>query len=183
MKRALALLGAGLLVAGLVRAAALPQGMPQPTSQHEALKREVGTWDAVVKMMAPGQPPSEGKATNTISMIGSFWMIEEFKGEFMGMPFQGHGTIGYDPRKQKYVGTWVDSMSDFLAVMEGTGDPAGKVVTMTYEAPNQNGPGMAKHRDVREMKDADTMTLKMYETGADGKEAQTMEITYKRRKT
>ena len=29
----------------------------------------------------------------------------------MGQPFRGMATLGYDPEKKEYVGTWIDTMS------------------------------------------------------------------------
>ncbi|MFO0984581.1 MAG: DUF1579 domain-containing protein [Planctomycetota bacterium] len=181
-----------LVIAGLVHAAVVQEKQPaggqdapamvQPTKFHGYLKAQVGTWDATVKMMMPGAPPSEDHAVATNTMIGDLWLVEDFKGSFGGMPFSGRGITGYDSHKNKYVGTWVDSMVDYLIVVEGTADATGKVRTITYEAPSQTGPGMEKHRDVTELKDNDTILLSMYTTGADGKEAMTMQITYKRRK-
>ena len=35
------------------------------------------------------------------------------------MEFHGQGQTGYDPNKKKYVGTWVDSISPTIMIMEG----------------------------------------------------------------
>ena len=47
------------------------------------------------------------------------------------MAFEGRGQFGYDPAKKKYVGTWIDSMSPTLRVLEGTYDA--KTKTLTYK--------------------------------------------------
>jgi len=105
--------------------------MPQATAEHKGLEHEVGTWDADSKFwMAPGTEPMTGKAVETNKLLGTMWMLSEFKGEVMGMPFSGHGQFGYDPQKKKYVGTWIDTMSPYLSVMEGTMDKSNKTLTM-----------------------------------------------------
>ena len=104
--------------------------MPTPGPEHEMLKKDVGTWDATVEMfMAPGAPPAVSKGTETVTMLGGFWQLTEFKSEMMGQPFEGRGATGYDPAKKKYVGTWVDSMTPGYYTVEGTYDPATKTLT------------------------------------------------------
>src|SRR5262245_43634678 len=93
--------------------AAAPQGMPplpKPGPEHELLKQSLGTWNASVESwMAPGAPPSVSKGTETNVLTGGgMWLVTDFKSEFMSMPFTGHGVMGYDPGKKKYVSTWVD---------------------------------------------------------------------------
>src|SRR5437773_2168191 len=84
---------------------------PKPGPEHEFLKKDVGVWDATVEtIMEPGGKPNVSKGVETITLLGGgLWMIQDFKSEFMGVPFQGHGVTGYDASKKKYVGTWVDS--------------------------------------------------------------------------
>jgi hypothetical protein len=187
---------AALVVVGLLQAAALQDAkppsasgqepgmpMPQPTPFHKYLSEQAGSWDALVKSTVPGSPPAEDKGTETIAMMSGLWQLTDFKGTFGGTPFLGHGVMGYDPAKKKYVGTWVDSMTDKLIIMEGTADTAGKVLTMTYEQADPASGQMTKYRNVHEMKDSDTRTFTMSQVGADGKDVTLMTITYKRRKT
>ena len=70
-------------------------------------------------------------------MIGDFWIVSDFSGDFEGMAFTGHGQFGYDAGKKKYVGTWIDSFSPNVTKMVGTYDADKK--TMTYET---SGVGM-----------------------------------------
>lgn len=166
--------------------AGAPQAMPplpKPGPEHEILKKDQGTWDATVESwMAPGAPPTTSKGVETRTLgPGGLWLLSEFKGDFMGTPFQGHGVMGYDPNKKKYVGTWVDSMSSGLALTEAIYDPAKKTMTGWMEGPDMSGK-VSKMKEVTEYKDADTQVFTMYNVGADGKEATAMKITYKRRK-
>jgi hypothetical protein len=154
--------------------------LPKPGPEHELLKKDVGTWDATVEMMSPPGPPSKGTETNVLGP-GGMWLISDFKSEMMGAPFQGHGVTGWDPAKRKYVGTWVDSMSTSISLSEGTYDPATKTSTGTIEGPGPDGKPM-KMKAVTHYRDDDTRVFTMYNTGADGKEAPSMRITYKRRR-
>src|SRR5688572_143420 len=97
--------------------------MPKPGPEHELFKMDVGTWDATVEMSAgPGAPPmtSKGVEVNTLG-CGGLCLITDFKGEMApGASFEGHGIATWDPARQKYVGSWTDSMSKGLAIGEST---------------------------------------------------------------
>jgi hypothetical protein len=173
--RLFALCAAVVLAAGVAWA----QELPKPGPEHKVLEMDAGTWDASVEMMtAPGAPPMTGKGTET-STIGcsGLCLITDFKGDFGGMPFHGHGTTTWDPAKKKYVGTWVDSMSMGLALSEGNYDAATKRVTSIMDGPDMSG-GRTKSKAVVEYKDANTRVMSMATIQADGKEVPTMKITY-----
>jgi hypothetical protein len=154
---------------------------PKPVKEHEQLKSRVGTWDVTMKMMnMPPGGPGDTKGTSVMKTCGDFWVVEDFTAMFMGQPFSGHGVTGYDPDKKKWVATWIDSMTDHLTVMEGTSE--GNKIIYVYDASSESGGGMTKHRLVCDCKDNDHVALSFFETGADGKEKQNMQIDYVRRK-
>jgi hypothetical protein len=155
----------------------------KPGPEHEVLKKDAGAWDATVEAtMEPGAKPSVSKGVEVNTLIGDgLWLIQDFKGEFMGAPFQGHGVLGYDASKKKYVGTWVDSMSMGLNAIEGTYDPKTRTLSTTMEGPCPDGTVM-KMRATNEWKDSDTRVSTMYSSaGPGGAESVMMKITYKRR--
>ena len=177
--RTLALSAVVALALAATLASAQMPAMPQPGPEHELLKKDVGTWDATVEtFMAPGGAPMVSKGTDTVSMIGGFWQVDDFKSEMMGQPFAGRGATGYDPAKKKYVGTWVDSMTPGYYTVEGTYDAATKTLNATMEGPDQSG-AVVKTKQTTVWKDADTRVFTLY--GPDGSSV-TMRITYKRRK-
>jgi hypothetical protein len=165
-------------------AAAQAPGMPPlpaPGPEHALLKGDVGVWDAAVEIFG-GPAPTTSKGSETNTLLGNgLWLITDFKGEMMGAPFQGHGTAGWDPAKKKYVGTWVDTMSTGVLLSEGTYDASTKTMTSWMEGPDMTGK-VTKMRTVTEYKSPDSRVFTMYAPGPDGKEAQTMRITYTRRK-
>lgn len=109
----LTLLGATRLVA---------QEMPRPAEGHKILKKDLGTWDAEVKMwMGPGEPMTS-KAVEVNRMLGEFWIVSEFKGDFGGMPFEGRGMTGYDEASNTYNGVWIDSMTPHTTHTSGKWD-------------------------------------------------------------
>ena len=151
----------------------------KPGPEHQRLMAEVGTWDAVVVMMSEDGKPETSKAVSEITAVGGFWVVDDFKGSMEGEAFHGHGTTGYDPAKGKYVGTWIDSSSPSVMIMEGTYDAAKKTLTMSGIGQMDGKPVM--HRMVTTEKDANTRVLEMFLPGPDGKEMKIMTITYTRR--
>jgi len=171
----LAAVAAGLALSG----SAAAQQPPTPGPEHKVLAMDAGTWDATVEMFMPGaaQPMvSKGTEVNTMG-CGGLCLISDFKGDFGGMPFHGHGTSTWDPNKKKYVGTWTDSMSSGLSLSEGTYDAAAKKSTSTMEGPDPTGK-IVKSKAVVEYKDANTRVMSMSMTGPDGKDVPTMKISY-----
>jgi hypothetical protein len=163
-----------------------PAGMPpvpKPGPAQELFKQDEGTWDATVEsFMAPGAPPMTSKAVETNAVgCGGLCLVTDFKGDFGGMPFHGHGTTAYDSVKKKYVGSWTDSMSTGLLIGESTYDPAKKTVTGYMEGPDMTGK-VTKSKSVVEYKPDGTRVFTMYMPGPDGKEVQGMRITYVKRK-
>ena len=73
-------------------------------------------------------------------MIGGFFLVAENTGTIMDMPFTGILTLGYDPKKQQYVGTWVDSFQGYLWTYTGEVDAAGKTLTLHTEGPSHAAP-------------------------------------------
>jgi hypothetical protein len=181
----LTLLTVGIAL-GLV-ASARAQGappMPTPGPEHAVLKMDEGTWDAVVEISTgPGAPPMTSKGVEVNVMgCGGLCLISDFKGEMgPGMMFHGHGTTAYDPAKKKYVGSWTDSMSAGVSMSEATYDAATKKFAGTMEGRDASG-ALVKSRSVGEYTGADNRLMTMYSTMPDGKEMQTMRITYTRRK-
>ena len=123
---------------------------------------------------------SKGVETNT--MLGGLWLVTEFKGEFGGQPFEGRGQTGYDTNKGKYVGTWIDTMSTEIMVMEGDLDEKTQTMTMTSKGKDPAGKPY-ESKQVSQRKGDDTRVFTMFMKSADTKDeyVRVMEITYNRR--
>ena len=181
MKRTIGAVVGLAVAAGLTWAAVSPrQEFPKPQKEHDFLKRFEGTWETSITFrMSPDQEWTTSKGTETSRMIGGFWLVSESKGEFMGMPFQGLGTTGYDPYKKKYVSTWVDNFGPCLSVGEGT--VSGDVMTGTVNGTDETGKPMTMKMK-QEFKDKDTVVWSMTSVGKDGKEFESMKGESKRKK-
>jgi hypothetical protein len=92
-------------------------------------------------------------------------------------------TLGYDPQKKRYVGTWIGSMMTHLWVYDGELDPSKRVLTLGSEGPSFTGDGtMSKYHDVIEFKSDDHRILRSRVQGADGTWQEFMTAHYRRKK-
>jgi len=156
---------------------------PTPGKNHELLKQFEGTWDATAKfILEPGKPPQESKGEETGKMTcNGLWLVFSYRGKMFDRDFEGHGQMGYDEKKGKFVGCWVDSMVTNLDVSEGSVDATGKVFTMISESPGPDGQPV-KMKQVSEIKDKDTKRLTFSMSGPDGKDLVLGTIEFRRRK-
>jgi hypothetical protein len=167
--------------------------MAKLNENHKMLADMVGTWNYTVTMWMnpdPNAKPETSKGTSvTNSMMNGRFFVTNVTGK-MEMPgadgkmknvtFKGMGIDGYDNAKQKFVGSWVDSMGTGIMMSEGTYDAATK--TLTYNAEYTMAPGMVqKIREVVKITDKDHHTFEWYENRG-GEEKKTMEIVYTRKK-
>ncbi len=160
--------------------------LPQPTEHHKVLEKEKGSWKATTRLfMGPAGPvdePMESTAKEVNEMMGGFWVVSTFEGNFGGMPFKGSGTFGYDEKIEKYVGTWVDSFGPHTTKMIGTYDKAkNTMVYMTTGVGPDGKPAKGKNVVVYDGDDRRKMTMYMKFPGAD-EMVRVMEIDYVREK-
>jgi len=184
-KFAIAGFAAGLVaVAALLVAQEAPKApkMPEPQKEHAWLQQLVGQWQADVEaFMEPGKPAEKSQGTESVRALGGFWVVADFKGTAMGQPFAGVFTLGYDPAKAKYIGSWVDSMGSHLWTFEGAVDAAGKTLTLEAVGPCPMKPGeMVKFKEVMEIKSKDHRIFTSSMQGEDGKWTTGMIINYRR---
>jgi hypothetical protein len=182
--RKILVLTVSLVLIGGMAARAQDGPGAKPTAEHEMLKHDVGTWDATVKswMQGPQSEPSVSQGVERSKLMpGGLWVLSEFEGKFGDMEFHGAGATGYDTQKKKYVGVWVDSMSNSLMTMEGDYDADTKTVTMHSKGTDPAGkPYEAKMVSVHKDKDTRVFTMSMKGDGG-GEFVKIMEITYTRR--
>jgi len=156
-----------------------------PGEPHKMLARSDGNWKGEMTMwMAPDGPPMKSMTSGTNKMImGGRYQVSTFKGDFMGMPFEGISTTAYDNAKKVYISNWIDNMGTGMMNMEGTWDEAAKAINFKGR---MICPANGKECDVREtykIIDENTHLMEMY--GPDmktGKEYKNMEIKFTRNK-
>jgi hypothetical protein len=181
MRKIAVLATAVMLISGAEMWAQDASKTPTPQKEHEWLKQLEGEWETEAEMVVEaGKPTVKCKGTESIRSLGNFWSVSELKGDFMGTPVTGIMTVGYDPQKKKYVGTWVCSMCDWLCHYEGKVD--GKVLTLETEGPDPTTGKTVKMRDVIEIKSKDQKVMTSSMLGEDGKWVTFMTMTSRRKK-
>ena len=146
------------------------------------LKLEEGVWDAAIEF-----PPNEtekaptrmtGVQTNTF-VTGNSWIKNDFA---VDAKYGGHGTWGYDPRRDKFVGIWVDSNQDYIRMDEGSYDAATQTMTWTSELRQPEPYPPAKYRMTEEFKGAKRTLTMTAISPKSGKEVPLGTIVFTRRK-
>ncbi|MGH8579489.1 MAG: DUF1579 domain-containing protein [Gammaproteobacteria bacterium] len=91
-------------------------------------------------------------------------------------------TLGYDPAKQRYVGTFVGSiMTDLWIYDDGIADE--KILTLNAQGPSCTGDGkLVKYQDQIEIKCDDHRVMTSHMLGNDGKWTGFMRANYRRKK-
>ena len=157
--------------------------MSAPGKEHEALKPMAGTFTCTNKFyMAPGQPAME--STGTVErkwVLGNRYLSEEVKATMMGMPFEGFGITGYDKLQKQYHSYWIDSFGTGTWIMTGTADASFKNFTFTGENFDPQVMAKKKGKTTTEIVNNDKHVMKMYDTGPDGKEILSFEMTCTRK--
>lgn len=174
-------LAATLLLAASSTLAQAPV-FPDPSPEHELLKRFVGHWESSSECDGgPGDEPMVNRGTLHGRMLGERWVVNEIEVDAGGMQIVGLQTIGYDPRRKKYVGTWSDSMQNQLWVYEGDYDPETRTLSLDAEGPNLMGDGeMTLFRDSFEFVSDDEIISRSAAIGEDGEWVVFMEGRAKR---
>jgi hypothetical protein len=155
----------------------------EPQREHDWLQRLVGDWTYDAVAQEPGKEPEKASGTETVRSIGGLWTMAEALGE---MPGGGLATaimtLGFDPQKQRYVGTWVGSMMASLWVYDGTLDEKSGRLTLDTEGPSFSGDGtLSQYRDVIEFR-SDDHRVHTSQVNTGGKWQQFMTMEYRRRK-
>lgn len=157
----------------------------EPQKEHQWLEKLVGEWSYEHEMPPePGKPAQKFTGTETVRSLGGLWVVCEGRGD---VPGGGTSTtimsLGYDPAKKKYLGTFIGSMMAEMWVYEGEVDPSGKVLTLDTEGPSFTAEGKtAKYKDSIEFKSDDHRVLTSRVQGDDGNWQEFMSAHYRRTK-
>ncbi|WP_052049870.1 DUF1579 domain-containing protein [Leptolyngbya sp. KIOST-1] len=155
----------------------------QPQQEHQWLQQLLGEWTYEIEgMVEPGQPLEKSTGTESVKSVGNLWIVAEGQGEMCGTLATTVMTLGYDPQKQRFVGTWMGSMMTHLWVYDGQLDAAERALTLHSEGPSMAQEGqMAQYRDVIEFEGRDHRLLTSFCLGDDGHWQQFMTAHYRRK--
>ena len=156
---------------------------PGPGPEHKIISKFIGTW--IVKQhfrMTPDQPFMESQGTDiSRSGPGGLWLVSDYTAEFGGQKFEGHGTLGYDSIKKKYVGTWIDSMGTGLNVYEGTYDEKASAINYTHRTTDPESGKEVTYRSKIVIADDDHYAMSMFMKAPDGTEFESLRLEYTRK--
>ena len=160
------------------------------TEEHRWLHQLVGEWrveGGTYNMGADGGSGEMPPGTDTVRKLGDAWLICDGRSQ---MPASEGGgttltqmTLGYDPAKGHFVGTFIGSMMNHLWVYRrGTLDAARRALTLEAEGPAFAGPpgSMAQYRDTIEIIGPDERLLYSEVQGTDGQWTRFMTMRYRR---
>ena len=150
--------------------------------EHQWLQKLVGEWTFENEcVMGPDQPPMKAVGTDSVRSLGGVWVLCEGRCEMpSGGPMMSIMTLGYDPARKRFVGTFIASVMTFLWIYDGglTGD----TLTLDADGPSFTGDGkLVKYQDIIEIKSDDHRTLTSQSLGADGKWHRFMTVNYRRK--
>jgi hypothetical protein len=151
--------------------------------EHQWLEQLVGEWTSEMEaVMEPGQPPSKHTGTESVRTLQGLWLICEGRGDVPeGEPWTTIMTLGYDPARGQYLGTFIGSMMTHMWVYEGQLDAAEKELTLNTEGPSPTGDGSTtKYRDAIELKSSDHRVLTSNFLAEDGTWREFMTANYRR---
>lgn len=150
-----------------------------PDEHHQVLEAYTGTWNHALKFYpAPDAQPMEMTATSVAGMtMGGRYLVSRFDGSFLGAPFEGLETVGYDKVKGKYFSLWYDNMSTGPMVLWGDWDPSTKTLTLegTVSDPLTGNPEVAV-RNTSQLLDNGSIHYENWGPGPDGKVFKMMEV-------
>lgn len=172
-----------------IKARGTPQPEPmmktEPQRQHQWLQKLVGEWTYEGEMtMELGKSPMKFEGTESVRSLGGLWIVAEGQGAMPdGSPATTIMTLGYDPKRERFVGTFIGSMMTHLWVYDGALDADEKVLTLDTEGPDMTVEGkMAQFQDVIEFQSDDHRILTSRMLGDDGQWHEVMKAHYRRRK-
>lgn len=151
----------------------------EPQMEHDWLQKLVGTWTSETQY-----EDKQLKGTEIGRTLGGLWVVCEGQSQ---MPGGGEGntilTLGYDPQKKRFIGTWIGSMMTHLWIYDGALDETEKELTLESVGPHMERSGeTATYRDVIEFKTDDHRTLTGMMLRDDGEWSELMTVHYRRAK-
>jgi hypothetical protein len=154
---------------------------PAPQAEHQWLDRMAGEWTFTTECsMGPDQPPMKAEGTEVTTSLGGLWVVSEWKQPGMdGTPMTSRMTIGFDPARGRFVGSFVASCMTHQWTYDGKLD--GDVLTLDADGPSFTDPTTtAKYQDIWEFPENGPRVLRSQYLGPDGKWVEFMRAEFKR---
>ncbi len=153
-----------------------------PGEHHKLLGKMAGRWNMAIKYWMNAEAPAvESKGTCERKWIlGNRFVLEEFDGGNLGLPYQGLAVYGYDAFEEKYTSAWVDTMSTAITTNLGTCQAPCEAIAFVGRHGDPWSGTKRNSRGITRFVSDDQHVLEVYEPGSDGKEYKILEIVYTR---
>ena len=133
--------------------------------QHAWLQRFAGKWNVSSQMLQPGSDPVTWESEETVRKLGELWITSETT----AYGFTSIQTLGYDPQKKAFVGSYVDTMQTTMWLFTGKLDEDRTVLTLESEGPSMSDPNeTGKYRELHERVTDDHKRVTHQTLGEDG---------------
>ena len=157
----------------------------QPEDGHRWLEQLVGEWTFESADAGAGGTCA---GTERVRKLGDLWVVGESQMQMPGGGGPGTAviTLGYDPARERFVGTWVGSMMARLWVYDGELDPAGRTLWLYSDGPSFDDQGnfsdtaTSRYRDAIELHGDGRRTFTGAVLNPDGTWRQFMKTHYRR---
>ena len=152
--------------------------LAKPQAEHGFLEKLVGTWDVTSSSMG-----NDETWTEVVRSLNGIWFVAEGNGQ---MPGGGEATtvltLGYDPAKGKYIGSWIGSMMNYMWVYEGDVSDDGTTLNLYTTGPDFSEPGkIGEYREQIVFTDRDNRIFNSSVKQPDGTWKQFMDVQYTRK--
>jgi hypothetical protein len=158
----------------------------RPGPEHRWLERLVGEWEFTTPLPPdmPAPPGGGESLVQTFRSLHGIWVMGE---SAMPVPDGTMGTavitLGYDPARGRFVGTWIGSMLNHLWVYDGELDADRQVLSLDATGPAMDGTDrMQLYRDSIELVDDDHYVLRSAVKEDSGEWREFMAVDYRRRR-
>ncbi|HEU4455023.1 MAG TPA: DUF1579 domain-containing protein [Longimicrobium sp.] len=153
---------------------------PQAHKEHHWLQRFVGEWTYEGEAsMGPGQPAEKYSGTESVRSLEGIWTLCEGRDE--SGTSSSVMTLGYDPARGRFVGTYVTGMMTHLWLYDGELDAASNRLVLDSEGPSLTNEGQTgKYRDTIELVSDDHRVLTSQFLFDDGEWREFMRADYRR---
>ena len=155
--------------------------LAQPQDEHRWLEQLLGRWDMHHDCVMPDGSSSVTNGKIDCRSLGGMWVLVEYSGESPeGKPWSSVMTLGFDPAKDCYVGSFVGSMMSNIWNYTGKRAAGEDRLVLDTVGPAFDGSGTCNYRDTIEIVDANAWRLISAMQNEDGSWTQFMNGTHSR---
>jgi hypothetical protein len=131
----------------------------QASKEHGWLKQLVGEWNVEIDAAGPGGKKQTG--TERVRSLGGLWILAEGRSTTHdGADAATVMTLGYNPEKSAYVGTFIASMMTHMWLYQGWIDRDQNALVLDTEGPSfEDMSKRCRYKDTIRIIDRDYRTL------------------------